>query len=640
MNKYTKQLLVICFWLLPAWVCAELPTEWKQITHGGLSFSVPADWAVIKEREFEGQWGIRDDEKHQAIAFAISRERRPEGMLKGAEKDGMEVKALGPASFGSLSGEKHQISGQMKGADLFVSVAILNGLLPDGDKITFSTSLIDMSLDKWQPVIEQVMASVAPTPELVALLQGYSRHELFDGLISLEVRNNWEKTDYSDNVSWEPPLVSIYGGRMIRFAHGYHLTGGNGLLSKMKDPIIEKSEMYGIPAWKIVGTGVGVTYTSPMRNKTIPATTVLYLSDICLAKGDRFGYAITASEEQLAEHKVELDKLLASVKLNLPEQAGPCDDLVTYDWNEGLKVGVPRSWRKNQDSKFQLSWYDRVLTTGADIKAYINHNTTDVHPITAYDHPAETLEQLTIDGYPATHYRKKHTDSKKVESIHDYYIIDSRMRFKAASQQNKPSFFIVHFTTSPAAAAEPDTATHNRVLDSIVFGPEWASETPVARVERPVAVINSTEGQPVQPTAVIVGEAAAQSERVEASPTADDVAPADAGEEAIEPVQEEQEVIEPLQAERETEPTVNKHQAVDTVDAPVSAAPDNTMAVDTARQRYDQARDLRTEGAALQQQGKLTEAVEKYRRSLSLYPDDQLEAHVRLIEQMLSNGRK
>ncbi|MDF1527972.1 MAG: hypothetical protein P1R74_02490, partial [Sedimenticola sp.] len=389
-----------------------------------------------------------------------------------------------------------------------------------------------------------------------------------------------------------------------------------------KDPAIEKSEMYGIPAWKIVGTGVGVTYTTPMRTKTIPATTVLYLSDICLAKGDRFGYSITASDELLAEHKVELDKLLSSVKLNLPEEAGPCDDLVIYEWNEGLKVGVPRSWRKNQDSKFQLSWYDRVLTTGADIRVSINHQTTDVHPITGYDHPAETLEQLTIDGYPATHYRKTHTGSDKVEKIYDYYIIDSRMRFKAATQQNTPSFFIVQFTTSPSAVAKPNIATHKRVLDSIVFVPEWESETPVKREPRSVSNNQGVDDPQTGP----LGKAVDVTETVKSSePTTD------------EPVANMPEV-DVIQAE-DTAGEASVNPPVEEPKTEKPAVPSEAVATqDDARQRYEQAKALREAGALLQKQGKLVEAVEKYRSSLSFYPDDKLEEHVRRIEQMLGNG--
>ncbi|TVO73423.1 hypothetical protein [Sedimenticola selenatireducens] len=622
MNKNIGSLLLSCLLFLPAWVSADVPTDWKQITHGGLTFSMPADWVPIKERDFEGQWGIKDDEKRQAVVFSIARERHPERMLKGAEKDGMTVQSQGVIAVGALSGEQHQISGSMKDQDLFLKLVILDGLLPKGDKITFNASIVSMPVDQWQPVIEQVMASVVPTSELEALLQGYSQHKLFDGLITLDVRNNWDMTDHTDNVSWEPPLVSIYGAQMIRFAHGYNLTGSNGLLSKMKDPVIEKSEMYGIPAWKIVGTGVGVTYTTPMRTKTIPATTVLYLSDICLAKGDRFGYAITASDEMLVEHKAELDKLLSSVKLTLPEEAGPCDDLVTYEWNEGLKIGVPRSWRKNQDSKFQISWYDRALTTGADIRVSINHHTTDVHPITGYDHPAETLEQLTIDGYPATHYRKTHTGSDKIEKIYDYYIIDSRMRFKAATQQNTPSFFIVQFTTSPSAVAQPDIATHQRVLDSIVFGPEWESETLVKREAQSVTNIQGVDDPQTGP----LGKAVDVTETVKNSEPTTEEAAVDAP------------AADPIQAEDAADETpVNP--PIDEPKTEKPAAPSEAVAIqDDARQRYEQAKALREAGALLQKQGKLVEAVEKYRSSLSFYPDDKLEEHVRRIEQMLGNG--
>ena len=656
-----------------------MPADWKQITHGGLVFSIPADWTAIKEREFEGQWGIKDKEKRQAVGFSISRERRPERNIKRAEKEGMTVTSLGVVSVGDLPGEQHQISGQIEGSDTFLQVTIIEGMLSDGDKISFTASLIGMPIDKWQPVIEQVMASVSSTPELVSTLQGYSQHTIFDGLISLKVRNNWEITDHKDSVSWEPPLMRIYGAHTIRFAHGYSLTGTNGMLSKMDKPVVEKAELFGVPAWKIVGTGVGTTYATPMRNKSIAATTTLYLSDVCLAKGDRFGYAITGSEAQLTEHKEALDRLLASVQLNVPEQAGPCDELVTYEWNQGLKVGVPRSWRKDHDSKFQLSWYDKSLTTGADIKASLGHNTTDVHPITGYTHPAETLEQLTIDGYPATHYRKTLAGSDKVEVIYDYYILDTRMRFKAASQQNTPSFFTVQFSTRPAAVAAPDIANHKRVLDSIVFGPEWESETPVVRAKPEVTVSPPRAEQPTAPTAVktveaeakvvteaveapvddqatATAEADAVAEEVEqddatataAEPPADhptdkaaDVTPVDEVELTQEtaPVDTAEPVDEPAPAVEDELPAPTEDQPADVIDAPVTTEPEDKETVDQARQRYEQAHALRTEGAALQKQGKLGEAVEKYRGSLSLYPDDRLEAHVRRIEEVLGGGK-
>jgi len=53
------------------------------------------------------------------------------------------------------------------------------------------------------------------------------------------------------------------------------------------------------------------------------------------------------------------------------------------------------------------------------------------------------------------------------------------------------------------------------------------------------------------------------------------------------------------------------------------------------RAAYDRARQLRDEGAELQRRGELAQAVDRYRQSLALYPDDRLEAHVRRIEQVL-----
>ncbi|MCW8906147.1 MAG: hypothetical protein OQL28_02775 [Sedimenticola sp.] len=671
MNKNTPWLLLALILLFPLVGLAEIPADWKQVTHGGLVFSIPADWAALREREFEGQWGIKNKEERQAIGVNLTRERHPEKTLKRAEKDGMTVTSLGDVKVGELSANQHQISGQIEELDAFLRVIIVEGLLPDGDKISLSASVVGMPVDQWTPVIEKVMSSISATPELVSTLQGYSRHDLFDGLFSLEVRNNWEMTDHSDNVSWEPPLLSLYGARLIRFAHGYHLTGSNGMLSKMKEPVLEKSEMFGIPAWRISATGIGTTYATPMRKKTIPATTVLYLSDICLAKGDRFGYAITGTDEQLSEHKEALEQLLNSVRLTLPEQAGPCDELIAYEWSQGMQIEVPRSWRKNQDTRYQLSWYDRSLTTGADIRASIIHNTTNVHPIKGYEHPSEVLEQLTIDGYPATHYRKRHTGSDKVETLYDYYILDTRMRFGATSQQNTPSFFYLQFATKPAALAEPDTALHRRVMETIAFGPEWESETPVVRTKAPVAAsLPEKVDQPAVSTGVSTGtagkkglapevasaiggkavgsEAEGQNQRTE---VAGESAPleSDQAATAIKPTLAVDLPDTPERPARE-EPVHNPGQVENEVTLPgayradtrippdVDAEPENAAVID-ARQRYQKASTLRSEGAALQEQGKLREAVEKYRHSLTFYPDDRLEAHVQLLEKVLAGGK-
>jgi hypothetical protein len=649
MNKSIKRLLLGCLWLLVAFAQSANATDWQQLTHGGLSFSMPSDWGIIKERELEGQWGIKDDEKKQGVIFAITYERRPERMLDGARKDGMEVKDLGAVSVGELTGQQHEVSGQLQEqgvGEVFIRVVILDGLLKDADRVSFNVSVIGQSADDWQSVIDQVMASVKPTDELVATLTGYSRHQLFDGVISLDVRNNWDMTDYSDNVSWDPPLVRIYGAPFIKFGTGYTLTGEKGLLSKIDNPVIEKAEILDFPAWRITGTGVGVSYVGPNRNKTVPALTELYLSDVCLAKGDRFGYAITGSEEERADNKDELDKLLASMQINLPEGAGSCDELVQYDWVKNASIRVPRSWRKDQDAQYHLSWYDKVLTTGANISLYISHGAADKHPIIGEGYaPAETLETLHIDGYPATHYRKRHTGSDKIESIYDYYVLDTRMQHKSEKLISSTSFVYFKFSTRPAELAEPDTEMHNSILSSFVFGEGWESETPVVRVESSTTVSQMPADEPPMPT----GTAVPATDTISTEPaesTEPVVVPA--------PVAEEPVAEEPVAEEPVAEEPVAEEPAVDQVPEPTTEVTDAAQPIaaeepvaqtavdeetDKARERYEQARILRDEGAQLQQQGKLAEAVEKYRGSLELFPDDRLEEHVRRIEQLLGNRK-
>lgn len=76
------------------------------------------------------------------------------------------------------------------------------------------------------------------------------------------------------------------------------------------------------------------------------------------------------------------------------------------------------------------------------------------------------------------------------------------------------------------------------------------------------------------------------------------------------------------------------------------AAPDNeksvtvnTTAMDPKmRQRYEQAKRLRMEGAKLQAKGRLPAALARYRESLRFYPDYRLEAHIRLIEGVLDGS--
>lgn len=68
----------------------------------------------------------------------------------------------------------------------------------------------------------------------------------------------------------------------------------------------------------------------------------------------------------------------------------------------------------------------------------------------------------------------------------------------------------------------------------------------------------------------------------------------------------------------------------------MTAKTSNTAAMDPKmRLRYEQAKRLRTEGAELQSQGRLREALDKYQQSLRFYPDYRLEAHMQLVEGVL-----
>ena len=93
---------------------------------------------------------------------------------------------------------------------------------------------------------------------------------------------------------------------------------------------------------------------------------------------------------------------------------------------------------------------------------------------------------------------------------------------------------------------------------------------------------------------------------------------------------------------------VNDHQNADESEpveekAVSDAAPDEMPSetgdisddADEKRHSYEQAKALRDAGAELQQKGDLQGAVQKYRESLTLYPDDRLEKHVRRIEELL-----
>ena len=644
MKIKTTLLLILYFFVYSTLIHAEVPADWKQVTHGGTSFNIPGDWVQIKERKSEGRWGLKDDEKHEAIIFSVVLERRPERIFKSAKKDGMEVKELGRVTLGALSGDQYSISGKTdEVGEVVMRVIVLDGLLPDGDRITYSTSIVNLPPDDLLPIAEQVMASIQPTEELVATLTGYSRHELFDGLVSVEVRNNWEMSDYSDNVSWEPPLFSLYGADLIEFAKGYHLTGEKGLLSKLENPSIEKTEFWGIPGWKITGTGVAVSYRDGMRNDPIPATTVVYLSNICLEKGDRFGYVITASDEQLTTHKEELDKLLSSIELTLPETAVSCDELQAYESKRGVQIKVPTSWRKNQDEIYHLSWYDRDLITGANISLYISHGVAEKHPLIGEGYaPVDTIETISIDGYPATHYRKSVTGSNKVTSIHDYYVLDTRMSYKAKNQISNTSFIYFKFASSPAEAAEPDIEMQHSVLSTVVFGEGWESETPVVREEK---IDNQSfvtdKDEPVMPTATATttmeSEAATSEQTVLEDARKDDIPVENTAKEEELPIEEtvDKQDVNDHQNADESEPVEEKAVSDAAPDEMPSETGDISDDADEKRHSYEQAKALRDAGAELQQKGDLQGAVQKYRESLTLYPDDRLEKHVRRIEELL-----
>lgn len=623
MTHAFRQVLLILVTLACSAALGRADADWQQIDHGGLTFSLPTEWAVLKEDEFEGQWGIRSEQTRQAIGFVLARERHPERDLKSAARDGLDVVSLGEADIGGLSVEQHRISGKVEDDEVFIRLAIVAGLLPDGSRVAFSATAIGHPQDEVRPVFERVMASVRPTADLVATLTGYGRHSVFDGLIEVETRNNWEMSDSGDRVTWEPPLFSLYGSRFVQFVKGYSLAGSNGLLSKLDDPVLERTEMFGLPGWRISGTGVAVAYVGVMRNKTVPATTRVFVPDVCLDRGERFGYAVSATDEQLAEHQDALQRLVDSVKLALPDAAGPCDELVSYAWSKGMHIAVPRSWRKNQDADYHLSWSDRMIPTGAEITLYISHAGATRHPLIGEGYPpVDTLGSLHVDGYPATHFRKQVTGSDKVETTYDYYVLDTRMRTEREGRSSDNAYLYLRFSTRPSAVAEPDVEMQRAVLATVRLDDHWVSETPVVRAPRPAAVpvpdpdrSGAVVGTPVAPD-----EAPAPSHS--AAGAAADAAgadPADTGPETPAP--------SPGVADAAPRPAE--------ASAPVAPTQSRAASAKPVLADYEHAKRLRDEGAALQQQGSLVEALGKYRESLSLYPDQRLEAHVRRIEAML-----
>ena len=62
--------------------------------------------------------------------------------------------------------------------------------------------------------------------------------------------------------------------------------------------------------------------------------------------------------------------------------------------------------------------------------------------------------------------------------------------------------------------------------------------------------------------------------------------------------------------------------------------------IDEANERIAKAKKLRDEGEALQNQGKLEEAIRKYRESLKYVPDKALEEHIRTLEAKIADAKK
>lgn len=561
-------LCAIVFLIHP--LIAMAADDWQQLTHGGLSFSIPADWEQLKQRQDEGQWGLHDKESRQGILFGITRERHPERQFEKARKDGMKVEQMARLDFGGVGAERYRISGNSKDlGEVEFQVAVLDSMLADGDRVTYSAGAVNRSSEAVAQTLERVMASVQPTESLISTLTGSSRQQIFDGALSIEVRNNWERTDYSDEASWEPPLFSLWGGRLISFEKGYGLTGGKGLLGKLQDAQRERVELFGQPGWRISGTGVAITYADKMRTKAVPAETSVQISDTCLAPGERFGYAITASEAQLAEYREEIERIVDSIKFTPPEGAGPCDELLPYDWVRDLRIGAPRSWSRDMNEPYRFSFFGRDLAAASELHLYIQLN-EGAHPVTGEGRePAQRVANLTIDGYPATHYRLVREDNGKHAAGYDYYVLDTRMRY----QQGSFGYLYFDFQSEPPASGELE-ALQREILTTVKLGAGWSSETPVAQMDE--------AQQKTQPAPV-----------VEAS-------------------------SDTLQ-----EPAVQTEQP--------AAQPDP----DSPKARYEAARALRAEGAELQQRGQLKAAVEKYRQSLKLFPDDSLEQHIERIRALL-----
>lgn len=639
--------------------------DWQHITHGGLSFAIPGGWQNFKQRDDEGQWGIRDEARREGIMFGIDRTRRPERQLDAARKEGLQVERLAPVEFTGLAGERYRIRGNDDELGRVESqLVVLDGLLSNGAKVTYQVSAVRQVDPVVLDTMERVITGVAPTDELIALLTGSSRQSFFDDAISVEVRNNWKRRDhYSDAMAWSPPGVTLWGGDLIEFVKGWGLGGRNGLLSELADASLEEIELFGGNGWKIRGTGAAFVYADAARSKQVPATTTVFVSDTCLGPGEPFGYAISGTDAQLAEYEEAVRAVIASIELHLPDTAGPCDGRLPYQWKRGLTIEVPRSWRRDMNQNLQFSFFGRDIAAAAYTQLHVYHGIAEEHPVAVQgegDDAATRLAALTVDGYPATHYRRVQVASNGEQSQYDTYVLDTRMRYR----QQQPTFLSFRFTTSPPVA-DALSGLQRGILSSVRLDADWMSETPVQRgppaadPQQTVAAEQVQEADGVQGQArpandegetaesVPVPAPVAQDQALEQTPAAgerprdDRSAPAGAAGAA-----------QQAAADAATDGVATADAATSGAAAaatPPTAAPrdetgdgsrpDGADAAAARRLDYEAAKALRNEGARRQQQGDLRGAVEQYRQSLERYPDKRLEAYIRQLEGLLQPHR-
>ena len=404
----------------------------------------------MKQRQDEGQWGLHDKESRQGILFGITRSATPNASSKKARKDGMKVEQMARLDFGGEVGaERYRISGNSKDlGEVKFQVAVLDSMLADGDRVTYSAGAVNRSSEAVAQTLERVMASVQPTESLISTLTGSSRQQIFDGALSIEVRNNWERTDYSDEASWEP-LFSLWGGRLISFEKGYGLTGGKGLLGKLQDAQRERVELFGQPGWRISGTGVAITYADKMRTKAVPARPACK-SPIPVwrpASG-------SATQSPPARRSWPNTARRSSASSTASSSLRPRAPVPATNSCPTTGSGICGSSAAQLEQGHERALPLLLLRTGSGNSqraASLHPAQRGAHPVTGEGRePAQRVANLTIDGYPATHYRLVREDNGKHAAGYDYYVLDTRMRY----QQGSFGYLYFDFQSEPPASGE------------------------------------------------------------------------------------------------------------------------------------------------------------------------------------------